>query len=265
MTWVEGELFARGATADVFRGVPGTVVKVFHSGFPAALVREEAAGAAFAAAAGLPTPALLSADPDGGRLTFAYAPGTTLASASLRLGARRTGELLALLLADVSEVRREADARGGGKDALPTVHERLAAQISSAEAPESLRTSALAELASLPAGDRLLHLDLHLLNVLWDGKPAIIDWSNTAWGPASADVARTRLLLQHSHFYVPRIARGVVRVHLRRTLAAFEESTRRRSPQAWTDSWDWARVFAAARLDGPVAEVEKAAIRAAWS
>lgn len=46
--------------------------------------------------------------------------------------------------------------------------------------------------------DRLLHLDLHPLNVLVDGDrvSGVIDWGNAAAGPASLDRARTRTIFE---------------------------------------------------------------------
>jgi tRNA A-37 threonylcarbamoyl transferase component Bud32 len=47
-----------------------------------------------------------------------------------------------------------------------------------------------------PAGDRLIHLDLHPLNVLIGPEgPVLIDWSNAAAGDPAADVAVTWLLM----------------------------------------------------------------------
>lgn len=47
-----------------------------------------------------------------------------------------------------------------------------------------------------PAGDRLVHLDLHPGNVvLTDDGPVVIDWSNAAIGPVGLDAANTWLTL----------------------------------------------------------------------
>lgn len=46
------------------------------------------------------------------------------------------------------------------------------------------------------AGDALLHLDLHPLNVIMaEPSPVVIDWSNARPGPAALDVAMTVLIL----------------------------------------------------------------------
>jgi tRNA A-37 threonylcarbamoyl transferase component Bud32 len=45
-------------------------------------------------------------------------------------------------------------------------------------------------------GDRLIHLDLHPLNVILSGRgPIVIDWSNASRGDGDTDVALTWLLL----------------------------------------------------------------------
>jgi Phosphotransferase enzyme family len=47
-----------------------------------------------------------------------------------------------------------------------------------------------------PSGDRLVHLDLHPLNVLISRHgPVVIDWSNAARGHSAVDVALTWVLL----------------------------------------------------------------------
>ena len=46
------------------------------------------------------------------------------------------------------------------------------------------------------AGEALLHLDLHPLNVILRGPdPVVIDWSNSRPGPAALDVAMTAVIL----------------------------------------------------------------------
>jgi len=48
----------------------------------------------------------------------------------------------------------------------------------------------------LADGDRLVHLDLHPLNVILSPKgPVVIDWSNAARGAGAADVALTWLVM----------------------------------------------------------------------
>lgn len=73
--------------------------------------------------------------------------------------------------------------RSGGR-LLAELHERLH-QI---PAPEGLRA------APMP-GDRLLHRDLHPMNVMMTGRgPVVIDWANASAGDPSFDVADTWVL-----------------------------------------------------------------------
>lgn len=51
----------------------------------------------------------------------------------------------------------------------------------------------------LDTGDRVIHLDLHLGNVvLTEAGPVVIDWSNGAAGPPGADVAMAALIMRIS-------------------------------------------------------------------
>ncbi len=70
------------------------------------------------------------------------------------------------------------------------------------------------------AGDRLVHLDLHPLNVLLSARgPVVIDWSNAARGEGLSDVALTYVLLTCPRMPGPRavqIAAQPARVGLAR-------------------------------------------------
>ena len=76
---------------------------------------------------------------------------------------------------------------------------------------------------SSDGGDRLVHLDLHPLNVLLSaGGPVVIDWSNAARGEALSDVALTYVLLTCPRMPGPRllqIAAQPARVGLARLFA----------------------------------------------
>ena len=59
---------------------------------------------------------------------------------------------------------------------------------------------------STDGGDRLVHLDLHPLNVLLAARgPVVIDWANAARGRALSDVAFTYVLLTCAEMPGPRI------------------------------------------------------------
>jgi aminoglycoside phosphotransferase (APT) family kinase protein len=60
--------------------------------------------------------------------------------------------------------------------------------------PERVGQFALAALEALPDGDRLCHGDFHPGNIIANGKPMIIDWTNATRGDPNADVSRTNLM-----------------------------------------------------------------------
>jgi aminoglycoside phosphotransferase (APT) family kinase protein len=79
-------------------------------------------------------------------------------------------------------------------------------------------------LPSFGEGDRLLHLDLHPLNVIMSPNgPVVIDWPNARRGDPMADVALTYALISCGRIPLPRplaIALGAIRAPLlRRTFA----------------------------------------------
>ena len=79
---------------------------------------------------------------------------------------------------------------------LPSVNDELAERIATVDAlPSELRGPALEALDRLPRGDRLLHGDFHIGNILGSfDAPVIIDWGDASRGDPIADVARTVLL-----------------------------------------------------------------------
>ena len=253
MEWVVGSEVARGATAVLTRGAPGTVVKTLTRELPAIAMALEAAGSRAAMAAGLPAPALLSADLDADppTLTFAFVEGTELAQLYDELGAASVGRTLAELQHQVRQVANPE---------VIAVEEFLGFQLDNGPVPEKLRAAARRDLARLTAhADRVLcHMDLHDANVMQGPEgPVIIDWMNAAAAPAEADVARTRLVVGHEVFYSPH-----QEVELREMLAAYIARTEQLSPGLVGASRAWDRVIAAARLHEDAPDGEREAILA---
>jgi aminoglycoside phosphotransferase (APT) family kinase protein len=79
-------------------------------------------------------------------------------------------------------------------------------------------------LARLDGGDRLLHLDLHPMNVLLAPRgPVVIDWTNAAAGDPLADVANTVVLTVCPEVPLPRpvqVLAEPARAFLARSFAA---------------------------------------------
>jgi hypothetical protein len=256
MTWVEGSLVARGATAEVRRGAPGTVVKTLTRELPAMVMALEAAGSRAAMAAGLPAPALLAANPEAkpASLTFEFVDGPELALAYDDLGPDAIGRTLADLQHQVRSVTDPA--------VIP-VEDFLGYQLGNEKIPKILDAAARRDLARLTAHAArvLCHMDLHDANVLLgpDG-PVIIDWMNASAGPPEADVARTRLVVGHEKFYSPHQEHELGEV-----LDAYIARTEQLVPGLAGASREWDRVIAAARLDENPPDAERAAILARWT
>lgn len=91
--------------------------------------------------------------------------------------------------------------------------------------------------APFGAGDRLLHLDLHPLNVLFgSGGPAVIDWSCAARGDPVTDVVMSWVLMASGEVPSGRLRAALVgrtrAVLVSRFLAGFDrDAVRRRLPE----------------------------------
>lgn len=255
-TWVEGSELARGATAVMTRGAPGTVVKTLTRDLPAIVMELEAAGSRAAMAAGLPVPALLHAalDATPPSLTFEFVEGTELAKLYDELGATAIGHTLADLQ---HRVRQVVDAQ------VIAIEDFLGFQLGQAEVPTTLRRSAQRDLARLTVHPHrvLCHMDLHDANVMQGPKgPVIIDWMNAAAAPPEADVARTRLVVGNEKYYSPDEAE-----QLEEALAAYIARTEELEPGIVGASRSWDRVLAAARLTEQPADGERDAILARFA
>lgn len=241
MTWVEGEEIARGATAVVTRGAPGTVVKTLVPHIPAIIAQLEAAATRVATDAGLPVARLLEArlDREPPQLVLEHIDGVLLSERAMTEGPAYAGGVLAEVQDQVRTIATPA---------LPSVNGYLGHQVGRVPLPPDVRAAAIADLAALTADPTelvLCHMDLHHLNVMWAGEPVIIDWSNAAAAPAAADVARTRLLLETATYHVP----DDLHPHIDESLRAYLERTEQLAPGLADASRAWDRVIAAARLD----------------
>ncbi len=148
-------LLAQGRDAEIYDLGDGRVLRKAKDGRSLA---GEAAVMAHAHAAGVPVPLVHDVTADGAIVMD-----------------RVDGPTLLAELIDRSEQVDEA------MRILVDLHDRVHAVSAPADVPRR----------SLP-GDRLLHLDLHVLNVIRtaDG-PVLIDWTNAIAGPPEADLAMT--------------------------------------------------------------------------
>ena len=153
-------------------------------------VRREALACRLLAGSAIPVPELVADDPDG---TLAGGPATLMTWRPGRVRHDRLGpaaiEALARLAVAVHQeivaLERRPPTftfRGSTEPTIPTWTRR----------PGLWRRAIDLWAAGPPASPYgLLHRDFHLGNVLWvgDAVSGLIDWAETAWGPADLDVA----------------------------------------------------------------------------
>lgn len=182
-----------GRTAEVLAGGPGTVVKLFYDWVPAHLIDAEELGTLAAVAAGAAAPRLLGRVERDGRtgLLLERIDGPSML-AELTAHPWRVLSLATRLARLQAEIQKRSGA------GLPLLHDRLRPQIESVDGlSRRARDWSLARLDTLPAGDRVLHCDLHPDNVILAGRgPVAIDWMAAVCGDPAADAARTALILE---------------------------------------------------------------------
>ncbi len=137
-------------------------------------------------------------------------------------------------------------------DELESLHAYLGGRMeSSALIPNEVKSQALDALDGLPLGSAICHGDFHPGNVLLtESGPVLLDWSNAARGDATADFARTRLMLRVGELppgapVVIRVLAGIGRGALRHL---YERSYRKLRPVDLALARRWDPVLAADRL-----------------
>jgi serine/threonine protein kinase len=163
------KLLASGRDGDIFEFAPGLVLRKTRDGRS---IAHEARTMRYVAEHGYPVPRIEEVRADGTEIVMERIDGPIMMDAMVR-PPWKLGDHLRLL----------AD-----------LHDRL----HRIPGPEWL--------AAMPdGGDRLLHLDLHPLNVIMSPKgPVVIDWPNARRGDPMADVAVTYALIACGHIPLPR-------------------------------------------------------------
>jgi tRNA A-37 threonylcarbamoyl transferase component Bud32 len=160
---VVGKLLASGRDGDIFEYGPGRVLRRARDGRS---IEHEARIIEYVGARGVAVPAIHEVRENGTEIVMDRIDGPTM----LQAISRRPWKL-----------SRHAHV-------LADLHRRLHA----IDAPDWL--------PQLPdGGDRIVHLDLHPLNVLYSAHgPVLIDWTNAARGRTETDLAQTWLILEAS-------------------------------------------------------------------
>jgi aminoglycoside phosphotransferase (APT) family kinase protein len=154
-----GPLLASGRDGDIFEFGPGLVLRKAKNG---RVIEDEARTIAYAREHGYPVPKIHDVRAGGTEIVMERIEGPMMMDAMLKQPSR------------MARYARE----------LADLHDRLHV----IPAPDWL--------PDLDGGDRLLHLDLHPMNVMMTPSgPIVIDWPNAARGDALSDVAVTVVLL----------------------------------------------------------------------
>jgi len=182
------KLLARGRDGDIFEFAPGLVLRRTRDGRS---IAHEARIMRYVADQGYPVPRVEDVRAGGTEIVMERIDGPLMVDAMVRPPWKLAAHLR--LLADLHDRLHEIE----GPDWLPGMPD---------------------------GGDRLLHLDLHPLNVIMSaGGPVVIDWPNARRGDPMADVALTYALVSCGRIPLPRpvaAALGAVRAPLlRRTFA----------------------------------------------
>jgi tRNA A-37 threonylcarbamoyl transferase component Bud32 len=181
-----GALMASGRDSEIFEYGRGLVLRRSRN---RRSMEKEAKVMSYAAQAGYPVPRVEEISADGSELVMERIDGPTM---------------LEVLSRQPWTLRRHAAT-------LAALHDRL----HEIPGPEWLDPF-------LAGGDRLVHLDLHPLNVILSTKgPVVIDWSNAARGAGPADVALTWLVMMAAEIPGDGVQAAVGRVFRRMFSSSF--------------------------------------------
>src|SRR5262249_49323057 len=137
------------------------VVKLPREGFSNEYIEYEASITQQLTPLGLPMPAMIETVQVGERVGIVYERVNGLElTKQFEAKPWRLFEI-ARRLADLqAETPRQA------APALPSCHDRMWREITSADLPDDLRSGILDEFTTLPDDDKVCHLDFHMLNIL---------------------------------------------------------------------------------------------------
>lgn len=186
-------LIASGASSRIFDFGERRVLKLFHASVSDEMIAREVQVTAFADAQGLPVARPLGrCIVDGQRgIVYPLLEGRTLLS-GLRTQWSKGRALLQNMAALHGDIHRHdvpMDVR--------SVRQVLRTDIQYGPASDEAQKAVVTHLDTLPDGERLLHGDYHIGNImLTAGGMRVIDWAKGARGMPAADVVRTEMLMR---------------------------------------------------------------------
>jgi len=264
-----GQPIAYGRTAEVYAWHPGQVLKLFYDWFGLENIETEAHNTRAAHALGLPVPLVGEIIRVGERYGLEYERihGDSMWKRLQRRPwnifryGRRMAELQVALHTSIVPAE------------LPSQRQILENNIHHAQAlPAALRGKVLADLESMPDGDRLCHGDFWPSNILMTAKgEIIIDWFRASRGNPLADLARTinlvlgyigtrqvqRPFLSFGSTKADQIKNSLFQVLGRIFYPAYLNYYFRLSPGREDEYRRWLPVVAAARLSDNIPELEQ--------
>jgi aminoglycoside phosphotransferase (APT) family kinase protein len=201
-----GSLLASGRDADIFEYGPGLVLRKSRHGRS---VIKEARLMEFVRAEGYPVPAVEEVSDDGLAIVMERIDGINMVDAL---------------------TKRPWTVRSLGR-ALGGLHRDL----------HALAAPDWVDEAPVGRGDRLLHLDLHPLNVMLGPKgPVVIDWTNACRGDPSTDVALSWSIIfagqVETSWFIGKVARRIRSALVSSFLGAVDETAAR---QALREAVTW--------------------------
>lgn len=183
---------ASGASAQVYRASERYVVKIFHAAVSGEMIEREFAAATRAAECGIAVarPVEQLRLRAGRAILYPEIEGPTMLR-QLRRRPLQSGAMLREMAGFHRDIH-QCSAPG-----LRSLREVLRTDIIYGPADPGLQRAALRLLDGLPDGDRLLHGDFHVKNILMaDSGLVAIDWSKAAQGSVTPDIMRTEMLMR---------------------------------------------------------------------
>ncbi len=186
------DTIAEGASGRLLALGTDHVLKLFGEKAPDSMIEREAHASRLAARAGLPVPvALQFVRYDGARaILYPRVHGVSMVD-ELHQHPFRGKRLLRRWMVLCQNMHRIAP------DGLRRIKDVYRTDLLHGPLPDRVKLPAIAYLDSLQDGDRLLHGDLHIGNVmLGDGALVLVDWSKAAVGDPAADLVRMDMLMR---------------------------------------------------------------------
>lgn len=186
-------LIASGASSRIFDLGDRRVLKLFHNSVSDEMIEREVKVATFADARGLPVAQPLDRClVDGQRgVIYPLLQGKTLLSGLRTHWSKGRG-----LLQEMAALHRTIHEQAAPAD-IRSVRQVLRTDIQCGPASDEVQEAVVAHLDTLPDGERLLHGDYHIGNImLTAGGMRVIDWAKGARGVPAADVVRTEMLMR---------------------------------------------------------------------